>query len=478
MTALQLAADGLVFTATLILLGQSIVVVHRGSGVINFGSAAVGMVAAYLFYDMWPGHGIPWPIALILALLFAGAVGSAMYLLVLRKLRTSSVATKVIATLGLMLFATALTTQYFAPTGDVRSVGSVLPEGQYAPFNDLHFNKQGPILIGIGLLVSALLWAMQKYTRFGLATSAVCENETVAAGMGLSPHVISTANWALGSALGALAIILIAPISGLSPQTIPLLIVPALGAALIGQFDSLLLTLVGALAIGIGEAEVGVFTSAPGWAEAAPLIAIVAILIMRTPPRFDRSDAAARLAHVGSGRIGVPALVAGALSLLAILTVSLAWLNPLTFSILIAISMLSVVVITGYAGQLSLAQFGLAGLGAFFTAFFAAGHGLPMWAAMLLGIIVTVPLGLLVGVPALRTKGPTLAIATLSLVVVIGDLLLNNPSTVRWFKSGALPPLEIFGFTFNNVTEPRRFSVFCWVVLVLMCLVTANLRRS
>ncbi|MDQ1424421.1 MAG: hypothetical protein QOD72_1919 [Acidimicrobiaceae bacterium] len=476
--ALQLAADGLVFTGLLILLGQSIVVVHRGSGVINFGSAAVGMVAAYLFYNMWPGHGLPWPVALVIALAAAGVIGSLMYLVVLRQLRKSSVATKVIATLGLMLLATALTTQYFSPRGDVRAVKSFLPERRYAPFADLHIGSKGPIIVVIALVVTALLWAIQKYTRFGLATSAVCENETVASGMGLSPHVISAANWALGSAIGAVAIILVAPISGLSPQRLPLLIVPALGAALIGRFDSLLLTLVGALAIGIGEAEVGVFTTSPGWNEAAPLIVIVAVLIIRRPPRFDRSDAAARLPRVGSGRIGGWAVFAGVVSLVAVLTVSLEWLNPLAYSIIIAIGMLSVVVITGYAGQLSLAQFGLAGLGAFFTALFAAGHGLPLSVSMILGVIVTVPLGLLVGVPALRTKGPTLAIATLSLVVVIGDLLLNNPTTVRWFKSGALPPLSIFGYSLNNITQPRRFAVFAWIVLVLVALATANLRRS
>jgi len=477
-TALQLAADGLIFTGILILLGQSIVVVHRGSGVINFGSAAVGMVSAYFFYDMWPGHGVPWPVALVIALGIAAVIGAAMYLLVLRQLRRSSVAMKVIATLGLMLLASALTTQYFAPTGDVRSVRPFLPHRQLSPIHNLHFAEMGPILVGIGLAVTALLWLGQKYTRFGLATSAVCENETVASGMGLSPHAISTANWALGSSLGALAIILIAPVSGLTPQTIPLLIVPALGAALIGRFDSLGLTLAGALAIGIGEAEVGVFTTGPGWAEAAPLIAIVAVLIMRRPPRFDRSDAAARLPHVGTGRISGFALIAGAVSLLAVLTVSLTWLNPLAFSILIAIVTLSVVVITGYAGQLSLAQFGLAGLGAFFTALFSAGAGLPMWASILLGVVVTVPVGLVIGVPALRVKGPTLAIATLSLVVVIEDLLLNNPSTVKWFKGGALPPLEIFGYSFNNIAQPRRFAVLCWVVLVLIALATSNLRRS
>src|SRR5258707_7697689 len=102
MYALQLASDGLIFTAALILLGQGIVVVHRGSGVINFAAAAIGVVGGYVFYNLWPGHGLPWPVALVIALGVSSAIGVATQLLGMGRLRRASLTTKVVATFALM----------------------------------------------------------------------------------------------------------------------------------------------------------------------------------------------------------------------------------------------------------------------------------------------------------------------------------------------------------------------------------------
>jgi sulfate-transporting ATPase len=478
MNVVQLAAGSLVYTAVLVLLGESIVIVHRGSGVTNFAAASVGVVGTYVFYDLWPGHGMPWPIALLIGLAASAAIGAGFHLTVMRRLRRSSVATRVIATLGLMLLVESMSDQYFAPGGAIRSVPSFLPGGQLHPFATLSFNMDGPILIGIAGAVTILLLVLERATRFGLATTAVCENETVAAGMGWSPNFIAASNWALGSALAALALILLAPVSGLSPDFLTLLVVPALGAALVGEFDSILLTLVGALAIGIGEAEVGLVTTAPGWAEAAPLIVIVGILMIRKPARYNRSDAAQRLARVGTGVMRGAALAAAAAGILLMFVVSVDWISPVTTTVIFAITMLSIVVLTGYAGQLSLAQFGLAGMSAFWMAIFSARWGWPLWASMLVAIGLTVPVGLVVAIPAFRTTGAALAIATLSLLVVIQDLVLGNPTTAGWMKSGALPPLEIFGYRFDIIGHPRHFAVFVMVVLILVCMAVANLRRS
>jgi sulfate-transporting ATPase len=478
MYALQLASDGLIFTAALILLGQGIVVVHRGSGVINFAAAAIGVVGGYVFYNLWPNHGLPWPFALVIGVGVSSAIGGATQLLVMRRLRRGSLTTKVIATLALMALLGALGDQYLAPNGLVRVAPSFLPSSHFHLGGKVSVGADQLIVIGIALVISGLLLVVQKKTRFGLATSAVCENQTVAAGMGWSPDVIAAANWALGCGLAALAVILIAPVSGLTVDSLGLLVVPALGAALIGQFESYTLTLLGALVIGVGEAEVGLVTTQAGWAEAAPLLVIIGVLIIRRPAKVDRSQGVARLPVVGSGRIGPGALVTLVVSLALVAVLSPSWLNAFTTTIVLSLTLLSIVVLTGYAGQLSLAQFGLAGIGAFVTAWFSAGFGLPLWAAMLVAIVVTVPVGMVVAVPAFRTRGVALAIATLSLVVVIDDLLLNNPATASWMKSGNLPPLEIFGYKLDFIGHPQRYAIFALIVAALMALAVANLRRS
>jgi ABC-type branched-subunit amino acid transport system ATPase component/ABC-type branched-subunit amino acid transport system permease subunit len=478
MIVLQLAVGGLPLTAVLVMLGEGVVVIHRGTGVTNFAAASVGVVGAYVFYYLWPAHGLPWPLALVAALIAAGAIGAACHVIIMRRLRRASIATKVISTLGVMTLLQALADQYFAPGGAIRAVTSFLPAGHIYTVGKISIGSQTIELVVAAVAVTAVLVAVERATRFGLATTAVCENQTVAAGMGWSPDVIATANWALGSAVSALAIILLCPISGLAPDSLTLLIVPALGAALIGRFDSVLLTVVGAVAIGIGEAEVGTVTSAPGWDEAAPLIIVVAILAIRPSSRLVRNEVAPRLAIVGNGRIGIPAVLGTAAALLAIVTLSLPWLSAMTTSMIVAMTLLSIVVLTGYAGQLSLAQFGLAGVSAFLTALFAARFGLSLWIAMVLAIILAIPVGLVVAVPALRNRGATLAIATLSLLIAIEDLILTNPTAIGWLGTASMPTLQLFGLSLTPVDDPRAYAVFTLVVLGLTATIVANLRRS
>ena len=478
MLFLQLGTSSLVFTAVLVILAEAIVIVHRGSGVTNFAAGAVGVVGAYVFYDLWPGHGIPWPIALLIGMAASAAIGAIFHVAVMRRLRTSSLVMRIIATLGLMVFVQALCDQFLAPGGAVRSGPSFVSDAVLHPFSQLYFTAEGPILIGIAGIVTVVLLVIQRATRFGLATTAVCENEMVAAGMGWSPDFIAAANWALGSALSALALIILVPVTGLSPDFMVLLVVPALCAALVGRFDSIGLTLLGALVIGVGESEVGLITNAPGWAEAAPLILIVVILIIRRPARYDRSNLVQRLARVGTGIITWPALVAAGALILLMLFVTPSWIIPISTTVVVAIAMLSIVVLTGYTGQLSLAQFGLAGISAYFVALFSSRLGLPLWASMLVAVVLTVPVALAVAVPALRVAGSALAVATLSLVIVIEDLVLTNSNALLLLRSGKLPAFEIFGLKLDLLGHPRAYAVFVTLVLIAVCVVVANLRRS
>jgi ABC-type branched-subunit amino acid transport system ATPase component/branched-subunit amino acid ABC-type transport system permease component len=475
---LQLALTGLAVSASYAMLSQSIVVVYRGTGVPNFAAGAFGMFGGYVFYDLWPGTGVPWPIALIVSLLCCAAIGVAMHLVVMRRLRTASTATKVIATLGLMTLLTALADQYFAPYGAVRAVPTFLGSGLLHLSGQLSVSSEQLWLVALSVLLTAGLVVLQRRTRFGLATSAVCENEAVAAGMGWSPDLIAAANWAIGGAISGLAIILLAPIAGMSPTDLTLLVVPALCAALIGRFDSVVLALVGAFVLGIGESEVGLVTSASGWSEAAPLILLIILLLVRGEGRGDRSEVPQRLASAGSGRVGIAAGVCAVVAAVALMVLPVGWLGAVTATLLLSIGLLSMVVLTGYAGQLSLAQYGLAGVSAYAVALLSARFGVPIWLAIVLAVVVTVCLGMIVAAPALRSRGVTLAIATLSLVVVIEDLLLTSPTAAAWLGYNTIPPLTIFGLSLNPLLHPRSFGLFILVVFVLASLVVTNLRRG
>ena len=418
--------------------------------------------------------------ALILALLIAAGIGAAVHLVVMRRLRHSSLAMKIIATLGIMTLLLALADQYLAPNGAVSAVPTFLPSHRIQITGSVSATLSQVLTVAIGLVVIVGLAGFQKFARFGLATSAVAEDETVAAGSGWSPDIVASVNWAIGSAIGALALVLLTPVSGLSPEGLALFVIPALGAALIGHFDSLGLMAVGAVIIGVGEAEVGLVTSAPGWSEALPVLVIIGYLLLRGQVLRDRSEGGQRLASVSPGRFTPFAVVAAVGTAVVIGIVSLVWVSTITTSMLLGIVLLSVVVLTGFAGQLSLAQYGIAGLSAFMTAVFAAGVGLPMVAAIVVAVVITAAFGALFAIPALRTRGASLAIVTLSLVVVIEDLILTNSNVVSWYGGGnkAFPSLSIFGVNFSPVRHARAFAFLVLGALALTAVIVLNLRRS
>ena len=477
MDALRFSILGLGTGASYALIAQGIVVVHRGSRVLNFASAAMGMFGAYVFYQLWPSS-LPWPLALLTTLALAALLGVATYALLIRRARRSPGVARIVLTLALMVLLVEVAVLLWAPTGQVRSVPAIVPVSPVEVLPGATVGSDRLYLTGIALLVTAGLLGLQRWTRFGLATTAVAEDPVTAAALGYSPDVIAAANWALGAALACLAAILIAPVAGLDASSLTLMVVPALAAALAGNFESYPLALAGGMGIGILQSELGRYVASPGWGASAPLLIIVAILVLRGRWLPERSASNERPPTVGDGRLSwrLPVYIAAGLGLL--LAVSGEWDDALITTTVLAVILLSVVVTTGYAGQLSLAQLALAAFGAFCTAGLAVSLHLPTLVAGVIAIVMTVVLGLVVAIPATRTRGANLAIATLALAVVIDQLLVNNPERTAWILSQQLPAPSLFGLDLSAVAHPKRFEGLAFAVLVGACLLVANLRRG
>ncbi|MDT5255907.1 MAG: hypothetical protein QOD10_987, partial [Mycobacterium sp.] len=127
----------------------------------------------------------------------------------------------------------------------------------------------------------------------------------------------------------------------------------------------------------------------------------------------------------------------------------------------VGIVALSLVVVTGYTGQLSLAQFSLAGVGAWLCSVLIAHHGWPFEVAAIAGVAGTIPIGILVGLPSLRTRGVNLAIATLGLAVVIEALILGNGSRNGGITGLQLGTPSIFGVSFDPLRHPHNYALLC-----------------
>ena len=340
------------------------------------------------------------------------------------------------------------------------------------------------ILVGIAVVLSLLLGAVYSRTTFGLATTAVSEHPRKLAALGWRIGMVGAVNWALGGALAGLAGVLLAPITGVAISNGNALTVTVLAAALIGGLRSFPLTLVGGMAIGMMQSLFGIHDlGIDGLADAVPFVVIIVVIVVRGRALPLRSFVGERLPRVGAGEIRIgPVLVAVAVTIALIGPV----LNDngtaaLTTSLLAAIPLLSFTVLLGYAGQMSLAQITLSGVGGLIAAKLTAEAGLPFPVVLLVGMLGTVPVGLIVGLPSARTRGVSLAIATLGLAVAIQALVFSNDSIAGGQNGVPLSedgPLRIFGIEFDSFLHVDRYAYLVLGFVVLLALLVANLRRS
>jgi ABC-type branched-subunit amino acid transport system ATPase component/ABC-type branched-subunit amino acid transport system permease subunit len=458
------------------MLAQGLVLVYRGSGLLNFSQGAIAMVGAFAYYECTSVHNLPLWVGLVVGLVICGVLGALIHLLVLRQMQRSSSLTRVIATLGVTIALQA--GAYLRYGHDPHAVKSLIStQTVHIISGQLGIGWNIVAIFVIGLVLTVVLSLFYSRSSFGRVTTAVAEKQRVAATLGHSPDLVASVNWAIGGVLAGLAGILIAPILFLEPTQLVLLVLPAMSAALLGGFASFPLTFGVAVALGIAQSLIGRYVPQVGWSSAAPFIVVVLVLIWRGRVLPLRSHVLDRLPAVGSGKVRpwlVALLYAGGAYLT--LSASLDWAIAMTTTLSLAVICLSIVVITGYAGQLSLAQTVLAGMGALAAAH-SAGH-VPFLVAVLIGAAVAGATGVLIGIPALRTRGVTLAIATLGLASALIALVLTNTSYTGGQTGIQVASPTLFGWKIDPLFYPNRYAFVTLTILVLLGLGVANLRRG
>jgi sulfate-transporting ATPase len=459
------------------LASQGLIVIYRGSGVLNFAMGAIGMAGVFLQWDLHVQHGWSyWP-SVAVGVLFSALIGALTHLLIMRPLRRSSPLVRVIATLGVLVTLQAIAVLRYGSTP--RFVLSELPTDLVHIHNTIVISADRLVLLGIAAALTLGLWALYRFTPFGLATSAVAENERAAASLGWSPDRIATANWVLGSALAGLAAILIAPIVTLQVTVMTNLILAAIAAALVAQFRSFPVALFAGVAIGIGQTELNRFVHQPGFGDSVPFIVIVVMLVLTGRALPLRDYFLQRLPSIGSGRINWRGLAFGvALTTVLLATLSTQWQDAIIVTLCVAFVLLSIVVVTGYAGQLSLAQYAMAGFGAWVAGRLADSQGTPFWLALLIGVAATVPVGVAFAIPAVRTRGINLAVVTLGLGTAMEIMLFRNPAYTGGIGGTQVGDAKLFGWDINSISHPTRYGLVVLALFVVCVLVVANVRRG
>jgi sulfate-transporting ATPase len=474
---IRFALLGLGIGALYALASQGLIVIYRGSGVLNFAQGAIGMAGVFVQWDLHEQQGWAfWP-SLVVGVLFSAAIGALTHLAIMRPLRKSSPLVRVIATLGVLVTLQAIAVLRYGSTPQF--VLSELPSDPVNIHGSIVISQDRLWLIGIAVVLTVALWALYRFTRFGLATAAVAENERSAASIGWSPDRIATANWVLGSALAGLVAILIAPIITLQAGVMTNLILAAIAVALVARFESFPIALVAGLGIGVAQTELNRYVHQPGIGESVPFIVIVAVLVITGRSLPLRDYFLQRLPSLGSGRINWRGVaLACTLCVFLMATLSPQWIDALTITLCIAFVLLSVLVVTGYAGQLSLAQYAMAGFGAWVAGRLVATQGTPLWLALILGTAATVPLGVLIALPAVRTRGINLAIVTLGLGTAIELMLFRNPEYTGSIQGTQVGDAHLFGVNVNSIDHPTRYGIIVLAVFVLCSLMVANVRRG
>ncbi|WSQ14156.1 branched-chain amino acid ABC transporter permease/ATP-binding protein [Streptomyces sp. NBC_01231] len=476
---LRFALLGLGLGALYALTAHGIVLVYRGSGVLNFAHGAIGMAGAYVQWELASQHDVPyWP-ATACGVLASAALGVLTHLLVLRPLRRASSLARLVGTLAVFIVLTAIAVKRYGDS--LQLVPGKLPT-KLLTVAGATVSEDRVWLLAIALAITALLHLLYKRTLFGLGTTAVAENEGAAAALGWSPDLIATGNWALGSALAGLTGILIVPVIGLSVTGLTTLLLSALAAALVGRFSSFPVTLAGGLVIGVVQSELTRFgTDVTGLASSVPFLFIALVLVARGRALPLRGMFLDRLPGLGTGRVRpVPLALTVVVGLVLVSLSTPLWADAITTTLVLSLIILSIIVVTGYAGQVSLAAYALAGTGAFIAGHTTADWGWPFELALLAGVLGTVPIGLLFALPAVRTRGVNLAIITLGLGTTLEAMVFQNTdlSTTTGSDGIAVGKQTLFGISVSGVDHPQRYASVVLVLFVAAVLVVANVRRS
>ena len=474
---IRFALLGLGVGALYAFASQGLIVIYRGTGVVNFSLGATAIAGVFMQWDLQIQHGWPFLLSALVGVAWSAFLGALTHWVIMRPLRRASSLVRVIATLGVLVTIQAGVIIRYG--SNPHQVESWLPTNRVTLWGDVGITVDRLILLGIGSASAFGLWLLYRSSQFGLATEAVSESERSAAAIGLSPNKIAVMNWALGSAIAAVAGILVVPIITLQVTAMTALILAALAAALVGDFRSFPIATAAGFALGIGQALVGRFADQQGLAPSLPFLVIIVVLVFRGRSLPLRDYYLQQLPMVGNGRMSWDWTLFGFGTIVFLmLTKEPKWIDALTVSWGVAIVLLSIVVLTGYTGQLSLAQYSIAGFGAFVAGRLVAVFHIPFLLGLVAGVAAAVPLGIIFGLPAVRTRGINLAIVTLGLGTTIELMLFRNRNYTGGVQGTQVGNPEIFGFDIGSINHPARYGIFVVVMAMVAVVVIANVRRG
>ena len=468
---------GLVSGAAYALLAMGIVLTYKATRVPNFAYGAMATFIAFLHYRMVSGWDVspsvhalfiridvdwtirlPFWIAFVVSMVVAALLGLVIERLVIRPFSRAPMITKIIVTLSLAVVLQGITQQVFG-AGDltVPNAHAIFPRDPVFAIGDTNVTWERIGVLGIVVALAAAAFVFFRWSATGLAIRAAATDQDVSSLLGVSTRRLAVLSWAGGSMVAGIAGIALASIVVSSnPNFLLLLTIKGFAAAIVGGMVSLPIAVGAGAALGIGEElvrhyivsiDTKLFTGAP---EVLTLGAVIVVLALRPPWIFkgirEDEDAgvtggagadsalaraldpaeALRLWRAAVPSFGwastayrwarriVPAAFVALVLTFPLLPFPSFYTLPVNLALVYALVLLSFVVVVGWLGQISVAQGAFVAVGGAGTAICANTLHLPFPLPVLGGVLLSVPVSILVGLPALRLRGLHLVVATLA----------------------------------------------------------------
>lgn len=505
--AIQGFPEGCVFA----LLAVGLVLNYKTSGVFNLAFAAQAYVAASLFYVFRKDQEWPLAIAAILAIAIAGPLlGWLLDRSLYRHLRTESQLAKLITSLGLLVAIPELT-KLILGFGDRRQFNPPLlwpvrRADMYVWFQgtDFALGADQITIIFSTLVVVVGLAVLFRRTALGLQMRAVVESPRLTELQGVDSNRVATVGWMLSSTIAALTGLLVAPIFGqLVSNDLFTLLVAALAATVIGRLTSIPLAFAGGVGLGMLKAILaGQFDSQSVFGNqvrpSLPFLVLFGLLVGRLvvarirgrdvtfekeisdplsgvdpPPPVPVEVMRPSWMTLGSRIFGI--VVMAVVFWLCWFVFNAQWLSLFVAGVCVGVIMLSMVMVTGIGGTLSLCQATLAAIGAFTTARLVQETGMAVLGAMFIGALVAAVIAALLAIPVIRLPTVYAALATIAFALMFETLLRPQ----EWVSGGStpvrVPRPRIAGVDF---ADNRYFLLFAAAIFTLMAYVVILVRRG
>jgi branched-chain amino acid transport system permease protein len=474
--------NGLIIGNIYALLAVGLALIFGVSHLINFAHGSVYTVGAYVGWACGAYLHTPLPVTMLIVMIACGGLGMAIERIGLRPLAGSARIAPLLATIGISFVLDQFVQLIASP--DPRAVPNDLPDWRIT-IGGGTIGALDILIAAIGLVTAAVLWYFLRFTKLGWAVRATAQDREAALQMGVDANGVNAAVFAIASALGGISGLLVGMYynhidPGMSFQAT----LKGVVAQVIGGMGNIPGAIAGSLLLGLIESW-GVALFGSSYRNLFAFVILLAILVFKPEGLFSRGRSAPPEPLTGTfvapsrpvtlPRWLIPALVA-AFAVLPLVWDSPYILQTLTNAWLYALLALSLTLVAGTTGLVSLGHAGLLAIGAYASALLALDQGFPIWLSILSAGFITAALGTLLALPSFRLRGHYVSIATLGMGEIVGLVILNWESVTRGpIGVSGIPPLEFAGFPLDGVEATYWVS---FAILVACGLMQTRLLKS